>query len=333
MAGDETPTLRRLLRPVLGPPWRALLRGRRIVTIEWPAAISGWRARDLDPSAVLRAWPDTDPVLRPDVAVFIHFDPEGRVRPRVRRYLAALREAGLSVVFASNAERLLPDDEAALRGLCDAYLVRRNIGYDFGAMREALTHWRLPREATRSVLLVNDSVVGPFALLRPLLDRIDFATADVWGATDSPQRGWHLQSFFLAAGRAALTHPAWAAFWDDVRPAQSKEWVIGRYEIGLSQRLLASGLRGRALFPYEALLARLAEDGPASPAHSAQRMQSRRIVARGGVLNPTAHLWREVLRAGFPFIKRELLGRNPAKIRDVAEWRAEAGEGAAGDWS
>ena len=295
--------------------------------------MSGWRARHRDPRQVLRIWPDRDPDLGRDVAVFIHFDPDGRVRPRVRRYLAALRDAGLSIVFASNAEKLRPDDEAALRDLCDGYLVRRNVGYDFGAMREALSHWRLPRADTNSVLLVNDSVIGPFAPLRPLLDRIDYSVADLWGATDSPQRGYHLQSFFLAAGRTALTHPAWSAFWADVHPARSKEWVIRRYEIGLSQRLLAAGLRGRALFAYEALAARLAHEAPASELHARQLVVSRRILARGGVLNPTAHLWRELLREGFPFVKRELLGRNPAGILDAAEWRVELSATDDHDWS
>ncbi len=295
--------------------------------VEWPAVISGWRARGRDPCQIVQAWPARVPPLGPDVAVFVHFDPAGRIRPRVRRYLQALREAGLSVVVASNAGRLLGPDERVLRGLCDAYILRRNVGYDFGAMRDALAYWGLPHAATNSILLVNDSVIGPFAPLRPLLDRIDFADADVWGATDSPQRGYHLQSFFLAVGRTVLTHPEWTAFWADVRPAQSKEWVIRRYEIGLSQRLLAAGLRGRALFPCETLVARLADAMPGSEAHARQREVSRRILTRGGVLNPTAHLWRELLREGFPFIKRELLGRNPAGVLDVAEWRDEiAGE-------
>ncbi len=330
---SEHSALRRLLRPALGPPWRALLRLRRIVMIEWPAAVSGWRARHRDPSALVRAWPDTPPTLGPDVAVFIHFDPRGEVRPRVRRYLAALREAGRSIVFATNAGTLLPEDEAALRQLCDGILIRRNIGYDFGAMREALAYWGLPQPGTRSVLLVNDSIAGPFAPLRPLLDRIDYAVADIWGATDSPQRAYHLQSFFLAAGRAALMHPAWATFWAEVRPVHSKEWVIGHYEVGLSQRLFAAGLRGRALFPYADLVAALEQEVPSGEAHAIQLAQSRRILARGNVLNPTAHLWRELLRAGFPFIKRELLGRNPAKIADVADWRTEAGPASEADWS
>ena len=38
-------------------------------------------------------------------------------------------------------------------------------------------------------------------------------------------------------------------------------------------------------------------------------------------LNPTSDLWRQLLSAGFPFIKRELLRDNPTGVSDVMEWR------------
>ena len=233
------------------------------------------------------------------------------------------------MALVSNSGRLR--DEAAVRALCDAVLVRRNVGYDFGAMREGLSHWRLPRAETRSVLLVNDSLVGPFTPLEPILARADLSQADVWGATDSPQRSHHLQSFFLLAGREALTSQAWASFWGDVRPVLSKEWIIAKYEIGLTRRLKKGGLRLRALFPYETLVAGLAPfEG--SERRRAQAARLRRVLRRGGKLNPTADLWRELLRAGFPFVKRELLGANPGQVADVQEWREEAGVELDDDW-
>ena len=38
-------------------------------------------------------------------------------------------------------------------------------------------------------------------------------------------------------------------------------------------------------------------------------------------LNPTSDLWRQLLAARFPFIKRELLRDNPTRVPDVVEWR------------
>jgi hypothetical protein len=66
-----------------------------------------------------------------------------------------------------------------------------------------------------------------------------------------------------------------------------------------------------------------------------QRHAEQRILgaaARRIPLNPTADLWRPLLVAGFPFVKRELLRKNPAHVPDVAAWldlaRATSPDGA-----
>jgi hypothetical protein len=48
--------------------------------------------------------------------------------------------------------------------------------------------------------------------------------------------------------------------------------------------------------------------------------------ARRVALNPTSDLWRQLLRARFPFIKRELLLKNPTGIEDVSDWRDAVAE-------
>ena len=308
---------------LLRPPWRLARRVARIATVELPAAASVLPSLRRDPGQVTLAWPDAMPALGRDVALFVHFDAGGEVSAAARGYLAALRAAGLSVLLVSNSGALRPAALAALRGLCDGVLVRRNFGLDFAAWRAGLEHWRLPRADTRSLLLLNDSLAGPFAPLPPLLERFDFTVADVWAATDSRQRGWHLQSFFLAVGPRAMAHPAWAAFWAGVRPVRAKEWVIRRGELGFGRRMRAAGLRCQAVWPYEAVLARYHADTATTAAEQAQRARVAGFLARGWALNPSADLWRQLLRLGFPFVKRELLGRNPARVADMADWRAE----------
>ncbi len=255
--------------------------------------------------------------------MFVHFDPDGDVAARVIQSLTALSEAGLAVLFVSNSGRLLPTARQALEELCAGILVRRNVGYDFGALREALAFWQLPHPGTEMVLLMNDSVLGPFGSAHGLLDRVDFSAADVWGATDSLQRGHHLQSWFLAVGRRALDHPAWAAFWAGVRPVQNKEWVVGHYEVAFSRAMRRGGLRLRALWPYEEITRNLFAPPPrfAGIGQVRQLARIRRYLNLGYDLNPTADLWRHLLAAGCPFLKRELIERNPAGVADVADWR------------
>ncbi len=285
------------------------------------------------PRQLVSAWPEGEIPLGPEVAVFVHFDRAGVVREYVLHYVRALAEAGLSVVFVTNSGRLQPESMAALQRLCAGVLVRRNVGYDFGAWREALERLGLPRADTEMVVTVNDSLYGPLCPLRGVIERIDLTEADLWGLTESWQSRYHLQSYFLAFSRAALESDAWRRFWTGVLPVPSKHWVIRTYEVGLTQALLRGGLRARALWPYEPLV-REAEPPPGAerrepqegddPIYEARRRHARRIrdAAVGRIpLNPTSDLWRQLLLAGYPFLKRELLRDNPTRVLDVADWR------------
>lgn len=274
--------------------------------------------------------------LGENVAVFVHFDAAGRVLPPTRAFLRGLKRAGLSIVFVTNSGHILDEDKAFLQDHCSAVLIRRNIGYDFGAWRDALDTMGLPRTETRTLYLVNDSVYGPFTDLAPLLASIDFARADIWGITESWQHHYHLQSFFLACGEAAIRSPAWRRFWHSVRPIPCKDWVIRHCEIGFTRALARDGIRTAALFPNDALLddtelqrleRLVAADDEVDGRDArlrAEAVHAERILTcarREPVpLNPSIDLWRQLLQAGYPFVKRELLLRNPTKVTDVFEW-------------
>jgi lipopolysaccharide biosynthesis protein len=291
-------------------------------------------------------WPDTKPLLGPRVALFVHYDGNKIVRPYVLHYLARLQEAGLSVLFVSNAGELTAAAMETVKPFCSGILVRRNIGYDFTAMREGLEHFGLPRADTELLVIANDSVYGPLRPLDELLSRIDFDEADLWGATDSWQARYHLQSYFLAAGPALLRHPAWAAFWAQVRPVPSKRWVINKYEVGMTQWMLHAGLSVAALWPYQTVVQGIDESqlmgGPrddrteTDPLVTVRRNHSRRL--RVGYVNriaqnPTSDMWRQLLVAGFPFLKRELVRDNPTCVSDIMDWRKVIAETSGADIS
>lgn len=282
---------------------------------------------------IMSVWPNAGVALGPLVAVFVHFDPTCHVQDFVVNYLVALRDAGLSVVFVSNCPALDEASLARVKPHCAAIILRRNVGHDFGAIRDALRVIGLPRDNTQSLLIANDSVFGPLQDLRPILDKIDFDKADLWGATESWQHRYHLQSFFLVASRRALTSPAWARFWRRMRLVQSRYWVVQRYEIGLTQAMLAGGLRCAAIWSYDSLTRMLPPpdlDGegqrilgvdPADDMRRGHLDRLRNHIVAAIPMNPTAEFWRQLLLAGFPFIKRELLRSNPARVADLVEWR------------
>ena len=225
----------------------------------------------------------------PDIAILCHYDRDGAIRPDTLRYLRELHAAGFWIAVVSNGAP--PRRPADLDGIAGALLTRRNIGLDFGAWRMALRALSLPRPDTNRILLINDSVYGPLLPLAPLLARMPANGADLWGLTDSQERGWHLQSYFLLAGPTLIRSPIWRSFWRGVVPLPFKRWTVGRYEVGLSQRVLKAGFSARALFPHTS------------------------------VANPTLGEWRALLEAGFPFLKRELLRDNPTGVENLDSWR------------
>jgi hypothetical protein len=286
---------------------------------------------------IVRVWPEGRIELDESVALFTHFDRRGQLADHVLGYVRALHNSGFSVVFVSNCGHRLRDSLTALQPFCRAIIVRQNVGYDFGAVRETLDLLDLPRLQTERLLIANDSVYGPLVPITDMLSRVDFDEADLWGATESWQSRYHLQSYFLLAGRRAITSPAWQEFWQGVRQVSSKKWVIYRYEIGLTQKLLRAGLRIRPLWPYHELLdhavnssppdeADMAMNDPLKQMRALANQRLREAAAQRAPLNPTSDLWRQLLLSGFPFLKVELLTKNPTDVPDVADCRRVVAE-------
>ena len=95
---------------------------------------------------------------------------------------------------------------------------------------------------------------------------------------------WHLQSHFIGYRDGALSLPPLQDFWREIRVLEDKEHVIESYELGLSRMLVAEGISTTVRYPY-------------------------RWVTPIGC-NVTVEGWSQLLRMGFPFIKRELI-RDP----------------------
>lgn len=167
----------------------------------------------------------------------------------------------------------------------DAVVFRKpNVGYDFGSWAVGLA--MLPQIATAPyVILANDSMVGPFAGLGPVLDKFESTAADAWGLTDSDQYLFHLQSYFLGFRGGILADKPLAKFWTNIRDERSKWNIILRNELALTPLLIERGYSVESAFP------------------------SSETVRPGE--NPVIRGWRELLDKGFPFVKREII-RDPS---------------------
>lgn len=250
------------------------------------------RGRPLDLDAVTTVSGDlADLDGAPRVAVVAHHHPGGLVTFATRRLLEELTAAGCRCVLVSTCA-LAP---AALRAVPPSavVLVRPNEGYDFGSWAVALN--RLPRARQESeIVLTNDSMVGPFAPLAPLLARAAHSGTEVWAVTSSLQVTPHLQSYFLSFAPGVLGHPALRRFFSRVTHLDNKVAIVRRHELGLTRAVQGAGLTSAAGFPAGVLGA--------------------------GRRNPTLVAWRALMERGYPFFKRTLL-RDPrvrVPVEDLA---------------
>ena len=257
------------------------------------------------------------PFGRGSLAIYLHWSPTGAVSEMVLRQLDAWTEAGFDLVFVSNATPP-PEDWDKLATRTVLLMTRDNVGRDFGGWRDALPI-ALERFGTpRELLLANDSVLGPIRPLGPVLAALRGGGEGLFGLTESRGGGAHLQSYLLLARGAGAVQEV-AAHLAAFRLTRSKWRLVQQGEIGLTRRMLEAGHRVAALFGYDRITAGLT---PGDLAALGPRFAEPDALSRYP-LNPTHHLWRLLVeRFGFPYLKTELLLRNPNGVPGIRDWPA-----------
>lgn len=228
-----------------------------------------------------------------EVALFVTHAGDGTIKPHVAHHVECLRRCGIQCALIVVCD----EDNVAVTGTAldqaDHAFRRANAGFDFAAWAHVL---RLHPEllGIKIVYLVNDSVFGPThpQALERVVARIRASEADLVGLTDNADRGWHIQSYFLALKQRFLTSEEGRAFFDSVVSYAHKNDVVNEYETQLARYATARGFRAEVLFPTP------------------------------DWLDATLHNWRRLLRAGFPYLK---VGTARALVPSVetADWRVE----------
>ncbi|HVF16759.1 MAG TPA: rhamnan synthesis F family protein, partial [Steroidobacteraceae bacterium] len=162
-------------------------------------------------------------------------------------------------------------------------LVRANVGYDFAAWSHVYSLLE-PALVRHRLYLINDSIVGPLdhGAYSNLLHRVRHSSADLIGLTCNPDPHEHLQSFYLVFNERLLRSQLFDAFMRRVVNMPRKESVVTSYELWLSPFFQRNGFNAETLFPN------ISTYGPETR-------------------NDTLSHWRELVAAGFPFIKSAVL--------------------------
>jgi lipopolysaccharide biosynthesis protein len=247
--------------------------------------------------------------------VFVHFDPEGKVDPYVHLYVAALAELGFAIVFVTCGGTWDEEEMETLRPLVARIVRRKNIGYDFFGYKLGLRRLA-PLDRYESILLVNDSVYGPLTDLEPILAEMKARGTEFWGVSDSYDRHWHVQSYFLHFSGRVLSDGIAERFFEKYRYRLDKKQVIAKGELKLSWVIGRKGYRIGSYVPYFDLFQDAREAGYFADTSEKQSFHMTK--------SPVHYYWPILFeKYRFPFIKRELILRGEGgKSYSSHGWRA-----------
>jgi tetratricopeptide (TPR) repeat protein len=281
------------------------------------------------------------------LAVYAIYVPDGRLKSYHRAMLASLRDANYVTILVNSAMAGAAALASDALGLAQAVVIRSGQGRDFASWMIALAHFAPALDHPDHILLLNDSLIGPFGDLGSVLASLEDDPADFKGLTDSLEREYHLQSSLLMLSRDALFSGAFLNFFLNFVPAPTRDGVVREGEIGLSMQLIRAGVTISAKVPYPALIdtwlrrmpghvewaqtlpERLEQTGLSRllPPEVAARfsvyledwLYDHASRLRSGVpCNPQHLLWDGLITSGsFPLVKKDLLLINPEHVPTI----------------
>lgn len=266
------------------------------MTRDWdftPSPVAGWRTRQRIAAMLRRSqrgpgWQTIRPVTaQARWTVYFLFAPDGRFDPAHGFTLARLRDAGhrLMVVCATPSPSVVPAEVAQY---ADALYWKGLTGYDFSAYSAALREIAC-KSPHATVMVINDSVYGPFTDVRHVLDNPPW---ELTGFTATAEIENHIQSYAFVLADTTRSR----------------------------MRSLAS-----VMFPMLALsqtddVIQVQESRFARVAARSMRVGSYWFADGVEVVNPSLERPIELVNAGFPFLKRSLTGKLKDR-QDIARTR------------
>lgn len=259
-----------------------------------------------------------------------------------KHYVQAFQKEGFYVIYILASDE--PENLVKILNDADRVIIRRNFGYDFGSWATAIQLCQNELLMAEHITFANDSMIGPIAPIKPLLEKIDKSPSSLWAITDSQDKKYHFQSYFWGLKKTPNQFlPLLDAFffYRHALP-KDKEDAINQYEIQALSFFKCQGLKVDILYPEHDLIG-LAEEAfiinlqkhsekwknffnlPLN--EKKKRQLNKGILNLASVLinhqatNPSHMYWNVLIDANFPFVKKELLLLNPTNYPFPEQFR------------
>ncbi len=190
------------------------------------------------------------------LCIFAHWDRDNIIDDYVVYYLNALKDVCNQIIFVSDCD-LEQNEIDKINNIVDYCIAEKHGEYDFGSYKRGY-FFALDKELIfDELILVNDSVYGPFYPLKPIFEKMQKQRCDFWGMTANRYGiadvdtllciklvvQSHIQSYFLVFRKTVLNSNIFYDFMKSIKKENSKNEIIKKYEIGLSQILYKSNFK------------------------------------------------------------------------------------------
>ena len=185
--------------------------------------------------------------------LYVHFNKFNDISEHVLYQLEKMRPLFSKVVFISNSP-LTPNQVQEVKDdLVDEVLLRKNIGFDFAALRDGMKLEGFEKlKAYDSITFMNDTCFGPLWDLEPIYRRFEKdEQVDFWGMTNFRQTkdfSEHIQSYYLSFKKNVVNSTVFQDFWQQIQDYTNVQDVIEHYETQVTTNLTQAGFRYRTVF-------------------------------------------------------------------------------------
>ena len=174
-----------------------------------------------------------------DYLIFAFYDRMGildfHVTESLRKY-----SSQFSIVFVSDCK--IKSKEKKKIDFVEKIIFKEHNEMDFGSWKLGLNF--LKNKNVENLLLVNDSIIGPFIDIRKILDSMKNKKVDFWGISSAGAGAeFHIQSYFLYFKKKCLKSKFFRNFFLNIKKQKSKADLVKHYEIGLTQGLISNGMK------------------------------------------------------------------------------------------
>lgn len=229
------------------------------------------------------------------LCIFIHYFSEGYYPLYVQYYLNELYLHFDEVRLVTNRRKIEKVPELLNKDIL--IQVVENEGYDFGMFYKAFQE--IDPSQYDQIACINDSNIL-FGELNTFLKWGINQQVDFWGLVDSNEAPWfsshknnyHIQSHFLVFNEKAIHYlPEFFSTMDvnyifgEKDTKKLRQFIVNKWEIGLSQFLLGKGLTSASYYNSKVLFSKYKTRGK----------------------NATHSLYQELIKEGYPLLKKKIV--------------------------